>query len=311
MTEVLVTGAHGFIGKSVVAHLRSEGIAVRSAVRAGGNGADVLAIGGIGPATQWTEALAGVSYVMHLAARVHTPSGDEALFHKVNALGTMRLARAAAEAGVKRFVYMSSVKVHGDASGSSALREDDLFLPQDAYGLSKCGAELALHEIAAATGMEVTVVRPPLVYGPRVKGNLDRLMGLVSSGVPLPFVGLRNRRSFVSVDHLSVLLALCLDHPAAANQAFLAADATSLSTPELLTFLAEGLGVPLRQFSLPVSVLRLAARVLGRQDEALRLMGSLEVSAGKARTMLGWQPATSSEEGIINMARMYAAQKRG
>ena len=310
MTEVLVTGADGFVGKAVVAHLRAVGRPVCPAVRAGGGAAGIVATGDIGPATQWAAALTGVSHIIHLAARVHAPSGDEALFHQVNVMGTTRLARAAAEAGVARLVYVSSVKVHGDVSGTRAITEDDPFAPSDAYGRSKCDAELALREVAAETGMEVVIIRPPLVYGPQVKGNLDRLMALVARGMPLPFAGVHNRRSLVGVDHLSALLALCLDHPAAAGQAFLATDATPLSTSELLAHIAEGLGVPSRQFSLPTGVIRLAARALGRQDEAARLLGSLEVNADKAHAMLGWQPAVSSKRGIIDMARNYAAQKR-
>lgn len=310
MTEVLVTGADGFVGRAVVAHLRAGSRPVRPAVRAGGNAAGMVATGDIGPATRWAAALAGVSHIIHLAARVHAPSGDEALFHQVNVMGTTRLARAAAEAGVARLVYVSSVKVHGDVSGTRAITEDDPFAPSDAYGRSKCDAELALREVAADTGMEVVIVRPPLVYGPQVKGNLGRLMALVARGVPLPFAGLDNRRSLVGVDHLSALLALCLDHPAAGGRAFFAADVTPLSTSELLAHIAEGLGVPSRQFSFPTGVIRLAARALGRQDEAARLLGSLEVNADKARAMLGWQPAVSSKRGIIDMARNYAAQKR-
>lgn len=311
MHKVLITGANGFVGKAVVAYLQAEGWSVRRAARAAGSGPDDVAIGEIGPMTPWATALTGVSHVLHLAARVHAPSGAEGLFHQVNVQGTMRLARAAADAGVKRFVYVSSVKVHGDVSDAGTFTEDAPFLPQDAYGRSKCDAELALREIAVKTGMEFSIIRPPLIYGPQVKGNLDRLMAFVARGVPLPLSGVRNRRSLVGLDQLCVLLALCLDHPAAANQVFLAADATPLSTSELLTFIAEGLGVPSRLFFLPTGVLHLAARAFGRQDEAARLLGSLEVNAGKARAMLGWQSAASSQQGITEMARIYAAQKRG
>lgn len=316
MRRVLVTGANGFIGAEVLRAAAARGWSLRAAVRRASSFApadpsvEVVAIGNIDGETDWAPALAGVSHVIHLAAHVHAPGAPVALFRKVNVQGTEHLARAAAASGVARLVFMSSVKAHGEATLGAPFGEVMPLAPLTDYGRSKRDAELALAQVAAETGLEYTVLRPSLVYGAGAVGNYRRLMALVASGLPLPLDGLANRRSFVDVCSLAALAVLCLDHPAARNEAFLAADAAPLSTTDLLRLMASGLGVAPHLFSMPQGVLRLAARLIGRQDDAERLLSSLEVDAAKARRLLDWRQPSSSEQGIIDMARDFAAQRR-
>jgi nucleoside-diphosphate-sugar epimerase len=281
---------------------------VRRATRIA-DGASV-AVGDIGSETRWAEALEGVDFVLHLAAHVHHAHASEGDFRRVNVDGTRRLAEEAARLGVRRFVFVSSIKVNGEATNERPFTEGDAPAPVDAYGRSKRDAEASLWRVAAETGLEVVVVRPPLVYGPGAGGNLRRLMALVSRGLPLPLSAIRNRRSFVGVANFTDLIALCLDHPAAAGETFLAADEPALSTPRLLHLLADGLGAPVSLFPAPFAALRLAAALSGRQDEFGKLSLSLEVDATKARTRLGWVSALSVEEGLREMACRYAVAAR-
>ncbi|MDO8289811.1 MAG: NAD-dependent epimerase/dehydratase family protein [Parvibaculum sp.] len=299
--KVLVTGADGFIGAVAVAHLRCEGWDVVEAPRG--------VVGDIGPATRWQSVLNGVTHVLHLAGHVHEPDGAGDTFQRVNVQGSERLAREAASMGVTRFVYVSSVKAHGDVTHGRPLRVDDPLAPTDAYGRSKRDAEIVLHQVSAETGMEIVIVRPPLVCGRGAGGNLKRLMFATERGLPLPFGSVSNRRSMVSVENLAGFLSLCLTHPAAANETFLAADEPSISTPVLLRLLAKGLGVPPRVFPCPPAAIGLAASLIGRQRDADVLLQSLEVDAAKARTLLGWQSSQSLEAAIIDMAREFPGGK--
>jgi nucleoside-diphosphate-sugar epimerase len=232
---------------------------------------------------------------------------DEALdslteYRAVNVQGTLNFARQAAAAGVKRFVFLSSVKVNGESTdGWVQFARDDEPAPEDAYGLSKWEAEQGLWQIAYQTGMEVIVVRPPLVYGPGVKGNFARLLKLVHSGVPLPLAAVNNRRSFIGLDNLVDLLIHCVDHPKAAGQTLLVSDNHDLSTPELLRMIANAMERPARLFPMPVPLLRLAGRALGRLNEVDRLVGSLQVDSSRTRSLLDWTPPVSVEEGIRRM----------
>jgi nucleoside-diphosphate-sugar epimerase len=296
---IAVTGASGFVGSALVAQLAARKFNVHQVPRS-------------------SVEIAGTQCVIHCAARAHIMR-DEALdplteYRRVNVQGTLNLARQAAVVGVKRFVFLSSVKVNGESTDGLprpfGARNDgvgDEPRPEDAYGLSKWEAEQGLWEIASQTGMEVVVVRPPLVYGPGVKGNFARLVDLVRSGVPLPLAAVNNRRSFIGLDNLVDLLIRCVDHPKAAGQTLLISDGQDLSTPELLRMIANAMGRPARLFPVPVPLLRLAGRVFGRQNEVDRLVGSLQVDSSATYELLGWTPAMSVEEGVGRMVRGYLA----
>jgi nucleoside-diphosphate-sugar epimerase len=263
----------------------------------------------IGPDAQWAEALAGCEAVVHLAGRVHMMRDNApdplAAYRRVNTQGTLSLARQAAAAGVRRMVFVSSVKVNGEETGPhAAFSETDAPAPADPYGISKAEAESGLQALAAETGLEVVIVRPPLVYGPGVKANFLAMTRFLARGVPLPLGSVtRNRRSLVALDNLVDLMIRCLDHPAAANQVFLVADGEDLSTTELLRRTAMALGVRPRLIPVPVPVLMAGATLLGRRAVARRLLGSLRLDISKARRVLEWVPPVSVDEGLRRTVR--------
>lgn len=305
---VLVTGANGFIGRAVIRRLESmTGMSAVGAVR-GTAGQPVDRYSSrtapdLGPAADWRRALAGVDIVIHLAARVHVMQerARDALgeFRRVNVEGTVRLAEQAAELGVRRFVFVSSIKVNGESTAPGrAFTEADVPQPTDPYGISKAEAEAALLAAPHAT-MDVCVVRPPLVYGPGVKANFLSMARWLKRGIPLPLGALRdNRRSLVALDNLVDLLVTAAAHPAAAGEIFLAADGEDLSTTELLRRTAAALGVRSRLVPVPPILLEIAARSLGRAALWQRLAGNLQVDAGKARRVLGWRPVVSVDEAL-------------
>jgi nucleoside-diphosphate-sugar epimerase len=302
---VLVTGANGFIGRALCPALAAAGFVVRRAVR-GGSTPEAFAVGDIGPDTDWCAALAGSRAVVHLAARVHVLRDEaadvEAAFHAVNTEGTLNLARQAAAAGVKRFVFVSSIKVNGEGR-AMPYTEIDPAAPQDAYARSKWAAEQGLWEIARETGLEVVVTRPPLVYGPGVGANFERLLGWVARGWPLPFGRVDNRRSLLFVGNLVDAIRVCLSHPAAAESTYLLSDGEDVSTPELLRRLAEALGRPARIPPLPPSWLKLAANLLGRGADLERLLGSLAVDSDAICRDLGWRPPFTLDQGLAATCR--------
>jgi UDP-glucose 4-epimerase len=253
----------------------------------------------LGVETHWQSGLAGVDVIVHLAARVHVMREVAANpleeFRRVNVAGTLNLARQAAAGGVKRFVYLSSVKVHGE---SGTCTEMDSPAPADAYGLSKLEAERGLLGIAADTAMEVVTIRAPLVYGPSVRANFAALMRAVGLGVPLPFGAVDNRRSLVGLDNLVDFILTCTEHPAAANEVFLVCDGEDLSTADLVRRLARAMDRPARLIPVPPSLLLGAAAMIGRRDVARRLLGSLCVDITKARQLLDWTPPVSVNEGL-------------
>jgi UDP-glucose 4-epimerase len=309
----LVTGATGFVGTNLAARLVEAGrFFVRAAVRRESDelptDVERTVVGDLTPVTVWQPALAGAAAVVHLAARVHvmrdSAADPLAEFRRVNVAVTLNLARQAAAWGVKRFVFLSSVKVNGE-SGSVIYRETDLPAPKDAYGISKYEAERGLREIATETGMDVVIIRPPLVYGPGVKANFLALMRVVARGIPLPLGAIDNRRSLVALDNLLDLIVTCIDHPAAANQTFLVSDGEDLSTTELIRRLARAMDRPARLIPVPTTVLMAGATLLGKREVATRLCGSLQVDITKARELLGWLPPITMDEGLRASARHF------
>jgi UDP-glucose 4-epimerase len=269
-------------------------------------------VGDLDANTDWCDALTGVDAIIHCAARVHvmqeTVADPLGAFRAVNLAGTEQLARQAAAAGVRRFVFLSSVKVNGEG-GSVAYRETDLPAPQDAYGTSKCEAELGLREIAAGTGLEVVMVRPPLVYGPGVRANFQALMRVLLRGIPLPLGAIHNRRSLVALDNVVDLIVTCIEHPAATNETFLVSDGEDLSTTELIRRLARAMGRPARLIPMPAAVLMAGATLLGKREVARRLCGTLQVNITKVREVLGWTPPVNVDEELRRTAKHYLQQQ--
>lgn len=305
--KVLVTGANGFVGTALLDHLRGRGDQVIGAVRCG-QGPGVVAVGDIGPDTDWRPALAGVETIVHLANRAHVMSETEtdplAVFRRVNRDGSLRLARQAVEFGVRRLVFVSSIKVNGEATRPGRpFTATDTPAPEDAYGVSKLEAERGLSELAAQTGLELVVVRPPLVHGPGVKGNLRTLMTAIARGMPLPLGQVDNRRSLVGLGNLCDLLSLCARSPDATGQTFLSSDGEDLSSPELARRLGRALGCSPRLLPIPPVLLRLAGRITGRSAAVGRLLGSLQVDASATRDILGWSPPFTLDEGLAAMAK--------
>ncbi len=304
--QVLVTGANGFVGRSLCLALPDDGYAVLAAVRSLDKqfiDVDQVLITSIGKTTDWSSALQNVDVVVHLAARVHVMNevAVDALaeFRKVNVEGTLNLAMQAAKAGVKRFIFVSSIKVNGEHTlADCPFTANDDANPQDPYGISKHEAEQGLLLIAQQTGMEVVIIRPPLVYGAGVKANFASMMRVVKRGIPLPLGAIHNKRSFVYVGNLVSLIVRCIDHPAAANQVFLVSDGCDLSTTELLQKCAVALGVKARLLPVPQKLLAFSLALLGKRAVAQRLSGNLQVDISKAHSLLGWEPPVSVEDGL-------------
>jgi len=281
----MVTGANGFVGRVLVRELMSRAIQLRAVVRHTGHGLPgEVGIGEVNTFTRWESALRGVDCIIHLAGRVHVI--DDAArdplraYREVNVAGTRRLAEEAVRAGVRRFIFISSIRVNGERTHTEPFRASDEPMPEDPYGISKLEAERALREVSDQTGLEVVVIRPPLVYGPGVKGNFRRLMSLVEWGMPLPLGSINNRRSMVSVFNLCDLIIHCIEYPAAANGTFLVSDGEDVSTPDLIRRLAETMGRRAWLLPVPERILGLAMKLVGRQGEFIRLCGSLQVDRG-------------------------------
>ncbi|MET4001077.1 SDR family oxidoreductase [Marinobacterium sp. MBR-109] len=304
--NVLLTGATGFLGSRLAKVLNSKpDVSLTAAVRCLIEipAAHIVEVQGLDTNTDWSTALTNQQTVIHAAARAHIMKDEVpdplAEYRRVNVDGTFNLARQAAAAGVKRFVFISSIKVNGEQTPlGQPFTANDTPAPEDAYGISKWEAEQGLQQLASETGMEVVIIRPPLVYGPGVKGNFASMISLVKKGLPLPLGAIHNKRSLVAVDNLVDLIITCIDHPAAANQVFLAGDGHDLSTTELLRGVAEAMGKPSRLIPVPASMLKLGATMLGKKAVAQRLLGSLQVDISKARSLLGWEPPVSVEEGL-------------
>lgn len=307
VSMALVTGASGFVGKALSLEAVSRGLTVRAASRSLSTlpaEIECVSVGDIDGTTDWHNALSGCDVVVHLAARVHvmhdTALDPLAEFRKVNVDGTLNLARQAAKAGVIRFVFISSIKVNGESTQlGQSFAADDVAAPEDAYGISKAEAEEGLRQLSEETGIEVVIIRPPLVYGPGAKGNFSSIMKWVARGWPLPLgAATHNRRSFVALDNLVDLILTCVEHPQAVNQTFLVSDGEDLSTAELLLRMGTALKRPARFLPVSVAVLVFAARLLGKAAVAQRLLGSLQVDIGKTCELLNWKPPVSVDEGL-------------
>lgn len=314
MKMVLVTGANGFIGRALCGELAARRYAVRGVVRdsssCDGGCCEVVKVASIDATTKWADAVRGVDAVIHLAARVHvmsdTVADPLAEFRRINAAGTEHLARCAAASGVKRLVYVSSIKVNGEETrDGQKFSETDLPAPQDPYAVSKLEAEQALHRVAGETSMEVVIVRPPLVYGPGVKGNFVQMLDVVAQRVPMPFASVHNRRSLVYVGNLADALIACATHPAATGQTYLVCDGEDVSTPDLLRHLAAAMSVHSRLFPCPLALLKLAGRLAGKAEQVERLLNSLRVDSGKIHRELNWSPPYTLEQGLRTTAEWY------
>lgn len=319
-SSVLVTGASGFVGGALVRSLAADeryqptGLIRRNHAMPA-DAACFCVADDIGPNGDWRGFLKGKQAIVHAAARVHKLSDAAtdplAAYRATNTRGTLALARQAAEVGVSRFIFLSTIKVNGERTeGAAAFRADDDVAPSDPYAISKREAEEGLFEIGAEMGMEIVVIRPPLVYGPGVKGNLRQMMAWLARGLPLPLGSVDNARSLVSLGNLAGLVGACLSHERAAGEVFLAGDGEDLSTPDLLRRTARAMDRPARLWRVPQGVIRSAARLARRETTADRLLDSLRVDIGKTRAVLNWEPHQTVDDGIAAMARHYLDEAR-
>jgi nucleoside-diphosphate-sugar epimerase len=314
---VLVTGATGFVGRHVCAYMHAAGFRVRAAVRVAASLPaewEQVEVGAIGPDTVWDAALGGVHAVVHLASHSPragaSPADTAESYQRVNVAGSEGLARAAAAAGVRRLVYLSTVKVNGEATPIDAPFTADMPPhPRDAYGECKWHAEQVLREISANSGMEVVILRSPLVYGPRVRANFLALLRLVERGLPVPLGSVRNRRSMMYVNNLADVIVRCIDAPAAGGQTYLVSDDMDVSTLELMERIAAQLGRKLHSWPVPVALLRGLGKLTGKSPVIERLTGSLVVDARKLREQLDWTPPFTLDDGLRETVRWYLAER--
>lgn len=302
--KILVTGATGFIGRALLEHMRGEAYDVLGAVRAEASAArGFVRAPDLSAKSDWREVLTGRNVVVHTAARAHVLKETEhnplAVFRMVNTAGTLNLARQAAAVGVRRFVFISSIGVNGAFTrAGECFTEQSPPAPHNPYAISKWEAEQGLLEISRETGIEVVILRPPLIYGPGVKANFLQLLKWVESGWPLPLGGIQNRRSFLFLGNFVDAIRLCIEHPAAAGQTFLVDDDEPVSTPELIRAVARALGRPAHLLSVPAGMLALAGALLGKRAAVAQLTGSLLIDSSAIRSHLGWTPPHSMAEGL-------------
>jgi len=319
MKQILVTGAGGFIGRILSERLVSTGWSVHGTLLPSENSASLtkgvtpVVIDPINGSTQWGAALATIDTVIHLAARVHVMKEDASdplkEFREVNTDGTERLAREAAAAGVRRIIFMSTIGVNGNISGEVAFSETDELSPHNPYSVSKYEAELRLRQLSSQTGMEVVVIRAPLVYGPGNPGNFLSLLRIVAKGIPLPLASIKNRRSLIYVGNLVDALVLCASHPAAAGKTYLVSDGDDVSTPELIRRTAAAFGIKSALFPFPPALMRLAGRITGKVSAVDRLLGSLAVDSSAIRRELGWKPPFTMEQGLAVTAEWFLKKR--
>ncbi len=307
--RVLVTGANGFVGKAIFENLYTiKEYQVSGTVRATAfDGDNLFAVGDLNESTNWCEALKNQQVVIHAAARTHiiNESSIDSLvqYRRVNVSGTLNLARQAAHAGVRRFIFISSIKVNGESTViGSPFKFTDKAMPEDPYGVSKSEGEEGLWKIGKETGMEIVIIRPPLVYGPGVKANFASMMRLILKGIPLPLGLIKNKRSMVALDNLADMIVTCISHPKAANQTFLVSDDQDVSTTELLRMTAHAFGKKVRLVPIPMNWIRCVASILGKKAVADRLCGSLQVDITHTKDTLGWKPPVTMEQQLAKIA---------
>ena len=318
MSKILLTGVTGFVGRALVNDMLRLELTVVAAVRS--LSADLPGdvrqhvVGDFLLNTEWLSALNDIDVVIHTAARVHIMNDQVtdplSEFRKVNVAGTLNLARQAAEAGVTRFIFISSIKVNGEMTNEGfPFRPDDNINVTDPYGLSKYEAEQGLLALAKNTSMEVVIIRPPLIYGPGVKANFLTMMGWVKKGVPLPFAAIHNKKSFIAIDNLVSFIIHCVDHPKAANEVFLISDGEDISTTELLQKVAKAFSKKAMLFPLPVRLMTFVAKLVGKEDVANRLFASLQVDSSKARDLLGWKPVITMDAELKKTTEAFLREK--
>lgn len=318
--NILVTGATGFVGSALLKELYKRDYIVRGAVRNSPRihepckGFEYINVGDVNEFTDWSNALSGIDCVVHCAARAHhyDETATEALqcYRSVNVAGTIELAHQASLAGCKKLIYLSSIKVNGERTyGDMCFTSDDMPRPEDAYGISKFEAEQALHQIAKSTGLEVVIIRPPLIYGPNVKGNLARLLKVVDSGFPLPLGSVNNCRSLLGLDNLLDFIVCCLDNPEAIGQTFLLSDDEHMSTKELISLIARNMCKKTPMFKFPLALIKYISEIIGRDRDIERLVSSLRVDDTFTRNKMKWMPIKSASSGIKQMVDAYLAAK--
>jgi len=319
VTCVLVTGASGFVGRAVCERALALGVKVKGSHRSPGTlslvpqGAEKIQIASINDNTDWSKALIGVDVVIHLAGRVHiakdTVKDPLAAYREVNTAGTTWLARMAVSAGVKRLVYVSTIKVNGEQTATAPFTETDAPRPQDAYAISKWESEQGLHRIGSESGLETVILRPPLVYGEGVGANFLRLLNLVRRGIPLPLASVPNCRSLIYVKNLADAVLASATHPRAKGRTFLVSDGEDISTPELVRRIAETMEIPARMFRCSARLLEVVARILGKSADAQRLLSSLIIDSTRIRFEIGWTPRYPMLQGLRETVRWYLANE--
>ncbi len=313
INKVLLTGSSGFVGSELLEQLSTRAaqsivIASRSELPALEGRYPVFALGDFGPHTSWCDALVGVDCVIHTAGRAHILQKEAnalQLFREANTQATLNLATQAAAAGVKRFVFISSIGVNGAFTTDKPFCERSVPAPHADYATSKLEAEIALLQLAESTDMEVVIIRPPLVYAAHAPGNFRRLLKLVDTGLPLPFGRVKNSRSMVALENLVDLIIVCIDHPAAANQLFLASDGEDVSTAQMIKYLAKGMGRKTILLPIPITLLRVLAKLAGKQGLYTQLCGSLQIDSAKASQLLGWRPPVSPEKAMVAVGKKF------
>lgn len=316
--NILITGATGFVGRQLVTELLVQKFSVFAIVRDEGAvvpiGATKIIKGDLTTIKDWLPVLQNIDIVIHLAGRAHivddSVADPLAEFRKVNTKASLKLAKQAAEAGVKRFVFISSVKVNGEITClDKPFKPDDHFVPDDPYGLSKYEAEQGVMALAKETDMEVVIIRPPLVYGSGVRANFASMIRWVDKGVPLPFGAIHNKRSLVALDNLVSFIICCMKHPKAANEIFLISDGEDVSTTQLLKKVADALGKKTMLVPIPVELMRWVAKLFAKRGMANRLFSSLQVDSSKAYDLLAWEPMTSMDEQLQKTVNAYLNEK--
>ena len=314
--RILLTGSTGFVGSRLHAVLGStySVVAVSRLPQIASDGSQTIGVGDLSGDTAWGSVLQGVDCVVHVAGRAHKLNdkceNPLLAFRKVNVEASLNLAQQACDAGVKRFIFISSIGVHGVNTTGAPLDEHSPLIPHADYALSKLEAENELKDVSIKYGMELVIIRPPLVYAGNAPGNFQALLKLVASGLPLPFRGVKNKRSIIALENLVDLVSLCVEHPAAADQTFLASDGVDVSTSQIIRYLAKGMGHEARLFPVPDGVVSRVARLIGRETTYDQLYGSLVIDSSKARGLLGWTPPVAPDEALVEAGKDYFSRAR-